>query len=95
MCAFGFLTLILATFSGSAQIWSESFETDGEGVAYTSSNTFNDGVNDHFARTDGANIGIIGGAYTGADGTFFWAGEDLDDNGRRPFISKDFNLRTD
>ena|GEM_PF-820377 len=81
MCAFGFLTLILATFSGSAQIWSESFETDGEGVAYTSSNTFNDGVNDHFARTDGANIGIIGGAYTGADGTFFWAGEDLDDNG--------------
>jgi hypothetical protein len=52
MRAFGFLTLILATFSGSAQIWSESFETDGEGVAYTSSNTFNDGVNDHFARTD-------------------------------------------
>ncbi|MCB0761238.1 MAG: lamin tail domain-containing protein [Flavobacteriales bacterium] len=61
-----------------AQLWTESFEVDGEGTAYTSSNTFNDGPADHFGRTDGTNVT---GGYTGQNGTFFWAGEDLDDNG--------------
>lgn len=81
ICAFGLILLMFAATTSQAQIWSESFEMDGEGVSYNSSNTFNDGLSDHFARTDGANIGNVAGAYSGADGSFFWAGEDLDDNG--------------
>jgi len=62
----------------AAEVWSESFETDGQGVRYTSSPEFNDGSSDHWGRTDGSNIGNTTGAYTNMDGTFFWAGEDTD-----------------
>ncbi|MEB3219001.1 MAG: ExeM/NucH family extracellular endonuclease, partial [Nostocales cyanobacterium 94392] len=65
----------------STTIWQESFETDGQGTRYTASNTFNDGSNDHFQRTDGSNISNISNPYSNYNGTFFWAGEDLDDNG--------------
>lgn len=65
----------------NAQLWTESFEADGEGTAYTSSFTFNDGGADHFARTDGSDVFSDAPGYSGFDGTFFWAGEDLDDNG--------------
>ena len=60
-------------------IVSEDFETDGSGgVRYTISNEFNDGSNDHFGRTDGSDVS---GGYNGQNGSFFIAGEDLDDNG--------------
>lgn len=72
------MTFITTSTIISAQLWSESFETDGEGINYFSSNTFNDGSSDHFARTDGSNVS---GAYSGKDGSFFWAAEDWDDNG--------------
>ena len=58
----------------------EDFETDGLGTRYTASFTFYDGVNDHFQRTDGSDISNITGPYTGFGGSFFFAGEDLDDN---------------
>ncbi|MDG1260605.1 MAG: lamin tail domain-containing protein [Flavobacteriales bacterium] len=88
LSAFGLILMVLAVSTAQAQIWSESFETDGEGVSYTSSNTFNDGFSDHFARTDGSNIGNVAAPYSGADGGFFWAGEDLDDNGGDLLTSK-------
>ncbi len=59
----------------------EDFETDGQGVRYVSSPEFNDSVNDHWGRTDGANISNVSGAYSGMSGTYFWAAEDTDDNG--------------
>ena len=78
------LCLLIATAvagSASAQLLTESFETDGLGTRYSASNVFNDGSNDHFNRTDGSDIANVSGAYTGFDGTFFWATEDTDDNG--------------
>jgi hypothetical protein len=72
------LALFVLNTGATAQIWSESFETDGEGTNYVSSFTFNDGTSDHFGRTDGTDVS---GAYSGFDGAFFWAAEDWDDNG--------------
>ncbi|MFT5184313.1 MAG: hypothetical protein ACI84C_001443 [Flavobacteriales bacterium] len=72
------LVAVLGFHMAQGQIWSQDFETDQEGVEYTSSNTFNDGISDHFGRTDGTNVN---GGYGGQAGTFFWAGEDLDDDG--------------
>lgn len=72
------------TFSSEAQVfWTEDFEVDGEGSTYNTTNfaggaVFNDGTSDHFGRTDGSNIS---GGYTSPSNSFFWAGEDLDDNG--------------
>lgn len=65
----------------AAEVWSESFETDGQGSRYTSSLEFNDSNSDHWGRTDGSNISNTSGAYTNMDGTWFWAAEDTDDNG--------------
>lgn len=69
--------------SGLAQItlWTEDFESDGNGSRYTSSNEFYDGTSDHFQRTNGSNINNISGPYSNFHGSFFFAGEDLDDNG--------------
>jgi hypothetical protein len=69
----------------SDTLYCESYETDGEGSRYTATGTFNDGVNDHFQRTDGSDISNVSGAYTGANGSFFFAAEDIDDsNGQEP-----------
>ncbi|MBC3845182.1 T9SS type A sorting domain-containing protein [Winogradskyella echinorum] len=76
-----FLILLFISGLGYGQtvLWVEDFETDGDsGSRYTSSNTFDDGSNDHFGRTNGGNIS---GTYNSPSNTFFWAGEDLDDNG--------------
>ncbi len=73
------------SFGQVTDIWQESFETDGEGTRYTSTNTFRDGTQDYFFRTDGVTTGttinIVAGSYVSPDGSFFFAGEDLDDNG--------------
>ena len=72
-------TLFLSNFGfGQTTFFSEDFETDGSGTRYTISSEFNDGSNDHFGRTDGSNVS---GGYSGQNGTYFIAGEDLDDNG--------------
>lgn len=75
-----FLVLAAPAFPQSI-LWQESFETDGEGIRYLSSNTFHDGSNDHFRVTNGSDISIEGGFYSEYEGLFFWAGEDLDDVG--------------
>ncbi len=77
-------TLMAAGMVGVAQadeLWLETFETDGQGTRYTASTPFNDGVNDHWNRTDGTDISNISGPYTGFGGGYFWAAEDTDDNG--------------
>jgi hypothetical protein len=77
---FLFSMLFLTSFGwGQTNLWTEDFETDGDGgTRYQSSNSFNDGTNDHFQRTDGTDIS---GTYNSPNNSFFWAGEDLDDNG--------------
>jgi hypothetical protein len=64
-----------------ALIFSESFETDGNGSRYvTSLAEFSDGEADFFTRTDGSNIDA---SYivTDVDGNFFFAAQDLDGEG--------------
>ncbi|MCB0762660.1 MAG: hypothetical protein KDC12_14120, partial [Flavobacteriales bacterium] len=73
------LAFLFLIVTSQAQFWSENFETDGEGTRYTTSVSFNDGTSDHFNRTDGSDISNVGGAYSAYNGTYFWAGEDLDD----------------
>lgn len=78
------LASIAALGLASAQgaiVFSESFETDGQGTRYTASQPFNDGSSDHWNRTDGSDISNVTSAYSGFDGSFFWAAEDVDDNG--------------
>lgn len=70
----------------NGQIWSEDFEVDGEGTSYTSTGTFNDGSSDHYGRTDGTDVS---GGYMSPSNTFFWAGEDLDDNGSPDMLPAD------
>ncbi|MEL6998773.1 MAG: choice-of-anchor I family protein, partial [Pseudomonadota bacterium] len=64
-----------------ATIFTESFETDGNGSRYTTSiPEFSDGSADFFTRTDGTNI-TSDYEVTGQDGSFYFAGMDLDDGG--------------
>ena len=61
-----------------ATIFTESFETDGNGTRYTTSvPEFSDGSGDFFTRTDGSNIGSFYDV-TGAEGSFFFAAQDID-----------------
>ncbi len=76
----------------AVDFWSEDFETDGNGIRYVSSTEFNDGVSDHWGRTDGSNIANVSGAYSGYGNTFFWAGEDLDDDGGNGNTSQTLEL---
>lgn len=61
-----------------ATIFSENFETDGNGTRYTTSvPEFSDGGGDFFNRTDGSNI-TTSYAVSGADGSFYFAAMDID-----------------
>ncbi|MBE3637132.1 ExeM/NucH family extracellular endonuclease [Mangrovicoccus algicola] len=62
-------------------IYSEGFETDGNGTRYaTSAAEFTDGSGDFFLRTDGSDIGSFY-QVTGGEGGFYFAGMDLDGEG--------------
>ncbi|WP_108259976.1 ExeM/NucH family extracellular endonuclease [Mangrovicoccus ximenensis] len=62
-------------------IYSEGFETDGSGTRYsTSVPEFTDGTGDFFLRTDGSDIGSFY-QLAGAEGSYFFAGMDLDGEG--------------
>ncbi|MEO0775275.1 MAG: T9SS type A sorting domain-containing protein [Bacteroidota bacterium] len=76
-----FLFFLSAPSFAQTILWQEDFETDGNGSRYNSTNEFNDGTNDHFQRTDGSDISTSGGAYSGQNGTFYFACEDTDDTG--------------
>jgi hypothetical protein len=56
----------------------EGFETNGLGSRYIATNSFSDGANDYFTRTDG-NSGATGiPEYTHYGDTWYWAAEDTD-----------------
>ena len=74
--------VVLPTSAGAVLIYSEGFETDGQGSRYTASSPFSADPNAHWNRTDGSNISNVSAftnTYTGQEGTFFWAAEDVDD----------------
>jgi hypothetical protein len=75
----------------------ESFETGGLGDRYTASHSFYGGPDDHFQRTDatsaGQEVSTTSGPYTGVDGTYFWAGEDLNDAAGDGLGEKTLTLR--
>jgi hypothetical protein len=81
--------LALAGTAMADQLWSEDFETDGNGTRYTVSNDFHDGTGDFFTRIQGdtsgnetPNITINNGnSYIDYSGSYYYAGEDLDDGG--------------
>lgn len=73
------LLSLLSTSTSWAQttIFTESFETDGNGTRYTTSvPEFTDGNTDFFTRTDGSNISAYG--VNGQDATFYFAAQDID-----------------
>ncbi|WP_204344177.1 T9SS type A sorting domain-containing protein [Psychroserpens algicola] len=73
--------LIGLTSFGQTTLYQESFETDTNGTNYTTSVAeFSDGAGDFFLRTDGSDIGSFY-EVSGTDGTFFFAGQDLDGEG--------------
>ena len=64
-----------------ATIFTESFETDGNGTRYTTSTPeFTDNVGDFFTRTDGSNVASFY-QLSGQDGSFYFAGMDLNGEG--------------
>ncbi|NQY04694.1 MAG: PKD domain-containing protein [Flavobacteriaceae bacterium] len=75
---------------GPTTVLDESFETDGNGTRYTASAEFSDGFGDFFGRTnlnttaDDAGDQPVGTLYSlnGLDGSFCYAGMDLDGDGQ-------------
>ncbi|NDV61270.1 hypothetical protein G0Q06_02265 [Puniceicoccales bacterium CK1056] len=56
----------------------ETFETEGLGTRFLATNSFSDGADDYFIRTDG-NAGATGiPEYTHYGDTWYWAAEDID-----------------
>lgn len=81
MKRFLFITSFFISVSvSSGQVWTEDFETNGLGTLYTSASVFTNNVNAHYNRTNGANISETSGAYFAQHGTFYWAGENQNDN---------------
>jgi hypothetical protein len=70
---------LLCTQSVEASIlFLETFETNGLGTRYIATNSFSDGADDYFTRTDG-NSGATGiPEYTHYGDTWYWAAEDTD-----------------
>jgi hypothetical protein len=70
---------ILSPFLLEADILiDEGFETDGLGSRYFATDTFTDGSDDYFIRTDGTSGASGIPSYTDYSGSFFWAAEDTD-----------------
>ena len=77
-----------------AVLFTESFETDGNGTRYNAPTVFHNDFDDYWTRvvagagtSSTPQIGIEDPAgddenrYTGQDGSAFWAAEDVDDTG--------------
>ena len=71
-----------ATVFEPTVIFEEGFETAGHPSRYTASSSggFYANADAYFHRTDGSDIDVFSGAYTGFSDTYFWAAEDTDDN---------------
>lgn len=65
-----------SAIAASTTIFSESFETDGNGTRYTTSDAEYDSGDSFFTRTDGTNISATY-QVNGQDGNFYFAASDL------------------
>ncbi len=64
-----------------ATLFTETFETDGNGTRYTTSiPEFSDGLGDFFTRSDGSNIGSFVN-YNNPGDSFYFAAQDIDGEG--------------
>ena len=73
----GLFLFALFAQTSIGQIWTQDFETNGLGTAYTSAPVFSANLNAHFNRTNGINISNTVSPYSGYHGSFFWAGENI------------------
>ena len=71
---------MLVSITVYSQIWTEDFEVNALGTAYTSPSVFTNNSNAHYNRTNGATISNTTAPYSNFHGTFFWAGENQNDN---------------
>ncbi len=77
------LVLLLVLVLGQMNVWgqttifTEDFD-DNSQYSVTLGGEGNDGISDYFQRTDGTNINK---SYTDKTGTYFFAGQDIDDGG--------------
>lgn len=76
--AYGFLVFVSTAHADV--IFSESFETDGQGARYTASQPFNVKQSSNGAYWDRGEVGDFNTLlpYTNPDGTYFWAAESVD-----------------
>jgi hypothetical protein len=79
---------LVSFFTMQAQItlYSENFETDGEGTRYIS-NHYNDGLCNFFERSSASPINTcfsVTGTFTNFQGSFFWGSEDVTNNNTNP-----------
>jgi|GEM_PF-1283129 len=91
------LTAGMVSTAQAVDLITEDFETDGNGIRYTATMPFNDSSNDHWNRTDGTDINNVSAPYSNYQGSYFWAAEDVDDdggNGQNPqtMLFNDINI---
>ncbi|MCH2055912.1 MAG: hypothetical protein MK214_04705 [Thalassotalea sp.] len=80
-----YLLIMVSAFTpnlaSAALIFSEGFETDGNGTRYvTSISEFSDGSSDFFTRTNGSNIST-NYQVNGYEGDYFFTAQDIDGEG--------------
>lgn len=76
---------------GQVSIFSEDFETDGNGSRYTTSVAeFTDNGGDYFTRTDGSNISSSV-QFSGVRGSYYFAAQDIDGEGATLPVSLTFS----
>ena len=77
------LGVLIPNLATAALIFSEGFETDGNGTRYlTSILEFSDGNSDFFTRTNGSNIST-NYLVNGFEGDYFFAAQDIDGEGEQ------------
>lgn len=70
-----------AAVQAQTTLLQESFETDGDGSRYAVLNGSDDGAADYFARREVGSASTYGLNGGDLDGTWFWAGQDIDADG--------------
>ncbi len=71
------MILVIQLVYTQTNLLTEDFETDGEGSRYTSNN-FDVGCNDFFERYTNGGGNCLSNEPTNVSGTYYWAGEDVD-----------------
>ena len=76
------LLLLFAAVGGYADtLWTETFETDGQGTRYVSTGEFLDSTEDYYGRHSNSETDRN---YTSGEGDYWWGGQDQNDAGTGP-----------